>query len=177
MFNPVERERFITREPIAALEGAYTTWTHLWTLIYPNTLAVFTAATWRVDDINEILYLAWEDQAPNDRFGTWNIRTGANIFTSPLGVNYPGTAGAASLIDMATDFPTFYYGSSREIYTLIGRNDGFTVEIWTNGALLFSINIQLVLGLGRWMDTISMSRIGKWVLVSSLNDLLIYEGA
>lgn len=177
LYNPVKEDEIIP-PPAAAvgvLEGNYFNWGHLHTITYSNTVLGWVSAAHKIDDIREILYVMWRDAAADDRMASYNIRTGALIFMTVLGLDYILGAPAGNTSGVSTDDTHWNKFANRNRYvgTLLQATP--SLDIWKDGVIIQNIDVGVLFGWG-WIDQVYMGRNGKWLLIQFQNMLAVFEG-
>lgn len=146
------------------LEGNYTTYTHMWTNAITNGLT-YPRISQHIDTLRNMYYQEWESAAGWDRFGVYNLDTGAVVYESPVAANYIWQFPNAVERVFISNTTLFDRASSHARYVLIVRADGFTIEVWKDGAMLWTIPITTPDPLATTVDLVTMSQDGRWILV------------
>jgi len=163
-------------------EGEYTTWAHVWTNDFTDGLNNKAYQDHYIDEKNDILYLAWRDNASvNERFALYNLSDFSSVFESSSAINYPtGHPFAASKnFNFGSGLTDLTLSHSIQSYLLLQRYDGMTIEVWRGGAsYVWSHNIQTEVA-SDYAYTFSISTTGKYILVvTSINKkIILYKGS
>lgn len=157
------------------LEGDFGNYLYRWNLTLPQLQGAALIIGFHVDDIRDLLYIFYDDGALNNRFAIYNLVTQAQIYISPIAVNYTGTVSSNATSSPCANLSAYHCSSSRQRYILLVRNDAITLEVWKDGAqlwtyLLTTINPAII------VDLLHMSRRGKWVIVTWGDEVYIFEG-
>lgn len=129
----------------------------------------------------------WLDNqgAPNwstRRFGAYNIADHTIIFESPQNANYTSETPYMGAGDYSFHLDSVYHVSisrSHQTYMLLNRVDDETLEVWRNGAKLWSRKpLADTLEATDTSYVASISLTGKYILayVDTSEKLILYEG-
>jgi len=167
----------------ACLEGNYAAWTFRWNNSIPNGLGLI--AYFGIHFIEKVGYFAmsWRDSGGDFRFGIYKLSDMSAIFQSGAGSDYTYRPvyqeyhewfGRGGLVYAAGGG----IATSYDRYLALLRDDQFTIEIWKDGVLTQTINIQDYEA-GDFVHYIGFSLNGKYLIVLTEvgNKLLLFEGA
>lgn len=160
--------------PLGLGEGEYTDWTLKWVNTFTNGLDNSDYCSFNIDDQNGVLSVSWKDSSGKARFGRYNIEDFSTIFESPPGSFYPqcypnacwGT-GTSQFTFGAAYFGCGAISNSISTYTLLGRSDYLSVEIWrgTGASALWQRIVTADDPNATYLVTGAVSLTGKWIVL------------
>lgn len=121
------------------MEGNYNTWTKVWKHTLPNWVNSWLTIDWLVDEVREVISIAWRDNSGDYQFGVFNLSNFSVVFQSGTGSDYQyGRPDLGYKRGIAYGGAAAYNtgGMSRSIlsYLLLQRRDTRTLEVWRGGA-------------------------------------------
>jgi len=173
----------LTKKPAAAanggiVEGDYTSWSFKWVNSIPYGLYNKGYLGFFIDEINEVINIAWVESNTWYQFMICNISDFSTVFQHPAGSDYISRYPEAQQGDGIRLGAVGGGGMSRAIqtYILLLRPDEKTLEVWRGGSSpLWSHDVTIDQSPSTvWVKAISLS--GKWILVSTTQaKLILYE--
>lgn len=158
------------------LEGNWTTYTHLWTRAITNGYT-FGQIAHSIDTLRNLFYQEWRDAANWYRFGVYALNTGVPTFESPALAHYIQASLQVFLRVFASNLTTIAQVSSHARYIVLMRNNGVDLEVWKDGAMLWTVDISTIDLAATGIDSLTMSQDGRYLLVlSDTPNLLCFRG-
>jgi len=172
---------YIDSNPVI-VEGDYTTWTHVWTNDIPGGLLLWNNFAAHIDDINDKIYLMWDDNAGDEMFGVYNVADFSEVFKSPALSAYtwsPPFVGNEDTIRRGWSVPWMGGGSvSLYSYVLLLRVDKDTIEVWRGDLIIPWMHDTSIDEAATEVRGGMISLKGKYVLIQTANNkLILYKGS
>ncbi len=167
-------------------EGDYTSWTLKWANLVPQSVSGSYELDWIIDEKNGHIIIIWQDESNDNRWGIFNISNFSTVSLSAAGSDYTGVIYPYHWMGaMRRGKANFYYsgvGVSHQSYFLLKRKDNYTLEVWRDGARLWSHDIRSDIS-NPAPEAGGMSLTGKYVLLLVMDydigkyRLVLYEGS
>lgn len=166
-------------------EGDYTSWAKKW-LWAPDVSLSYDSTAFYIDEENARIYLWWQSPSPASkyRFGVYKINDHSTVFESSSTAHYrpnnPYVTGAGNHSFYIGVCSEYSISRSHQTYILLLRQDWETMEVWRNGANLWSRKFSddtPEASEEPYIYTISLT--GRYILayIDTSKKLILYEGA
>jgi len=164
---------FLTKKTV--LEGNFVTWVHVFTITLANGIYSATEPVIHIDDRRRLLYVMWYDSANNLRFAVYDLNDGSQTYLSPAGSSYLAGSISVDIFQPGADMTSFGATANRQFYLAFAKPGGRDFEVWKNGALEFSGDLNLYEP-GASIELEHMSREGKWLTFTFEDELIVLKG-
>lgn len=170
------------------IEGDYNTWTKKWVNLFPDGISTAWYFDAYIDEVNEVINIAWSDSGAWYRFGIYNISDFSVVQKTTSGADYmyshPYMERKEWIIEGMAWFEKGGISKSNQTYLLLRKQDQYTIEVWRAGAsALWTRNTRTDLGANCYCYSAGLSLTGKYILAQVKEIvspykyyLMLYEG-